>query len=720
MSCTLEGKRGIYKNNLLATNSDYLNFNPEKPVLIGDEMDYTFVNTHDYLSSNPYLFDALVDGVLRLRFISGVILTTGCTITKLTSNGIDIPFNTDFKTIMGSTVVVTVTSTVNSGITSIGRRSVGGNYYSMNLLNFTINGEYFGLNEVRGDEFRGDDYNGQYKNELVAANSDYLETEFIPLSQFSDLSFSVTGTFASDGTSQQIFSYGNPSSITGAYSLFITSGAQVYFQCFNSSSTIFVNSLVETISGTVEKTYFFDGSYLYVNGVQVLDVTAFATELMNPSVSVLPKFGAYYNLARPMSADIKSLEIQGEYFGLNEPEGIVFTGTNGTTGTRTTSHAGGIEYISKTMIQGNGWTRGFRETSSVDPDYIDDTMIERYGAERGERTNTLLTANGDHLTLDSAKTILIGEKVELEFVPSSNIGTTYLFNSITPTIFRVFTISGVINLIDGCTITTLTANGVDINTGIGTDLDLYAGQKVIMIVEATVNTEVVTICARENGASTPNLSLNRFNLSGDEFNLNEHNGAEFYGEFYVKSTNSITVTNASDQKISLTKSIVSSDQFSATFVFNEVLATFNHIIFSNATSTARAYISPSTGQIVVNGVIGAEYWLDGNSVPTNTDFRLHLGKVIMITGEFSLSADISFVGGVAARGSNLTFIEWMFASEKFSLPEGLGLTTTGSEGTIATLVNGASWSDFSYGTGTRITSHSGALNYINLDMNQKG
>lgn len=144
--------------------------------------------------------------------------------------------------------------------------------------------------------------------------------------------------------------------------------------------------------------------------------------------------------------------------------------------------------------------------------------------KKGAYIINLLRANFDFLKFNSTQTVSIGDELELKFSSSDFNSASYIFNSVSPSVFRVFIMAGVINLINGCTITTLTANGIDINGGIGTDLKLYEGQDIIMIVEATVNTNLTTIGSRQNGASTITMSLSEVTFNGEIFSFPEASG----------------------------------------------------------------------------------------------------------------------------------------------------------------------------------------------------
>jgi hypothetical protein len=190
----------------------------------------------------------------------------------------------------------------------------------------------------------------QYKNVLTAANQDYLIVSGgSTWVNASDIDFEIEGDFTHVSGNEALFSRGiNNSGTTGL----------IY--CFRASSTSATMSIFD-FNGTSQQSIIgiplLDGYFkltvknleVFVNGV-LYDTMTEQTVNISQDNTVFGKL-AYANIWY-LNGSIYAVKYDGETFGLNEPSGATFTGSLGTTGTRV--------------------------TSSLDPNYIDDIMIQPY------------------------------------------------------------------------------------------------------------------------------------------------------------------------------------------------------------------------------------------------------------------------------------------------------------------------------------------------------
>jgi hypothetical protein len=302
-------------------------------------------------------------------------------------------------------------------VTYVGRYT--STYASFTIHDLSIADEKFNLTEGLGNEVFGDKYDGQYKNVLDNANSDYLQTENISITKISDVHFkqkldidlsnTAVGSILSFGISGNYFYLNvNTSNIIS-----IDGRDDLGNSFFTSGSVINGTELIE-----------FDGVRLYVDGVLDVDLSSFG-EI--PFVTNSPFFlgRLAYQTSRYYTGSISSFELQDETFSLNEPSGATFTGSNGTTGTRNTAHADGTDYINDSMIKGDGWSKGTIHTSNAQG-------IERTNYGQWLKNGNILkldSVNSDYLEFDTQFLVSGDFTLSVDLVSNISANTQVLFST---------------------------------------------------------------------------------------------------------------------------------------------------------------------------------------------------------------------------------------------------------------------------------------------------
>lgn len=192
----------------------------------------------------------------------------------------------------------------------------------------------------------------QYKNVLLAANADSLIANSIPVwSTINDIDFEFTFVFnQSTSNFNSIFSRGDAN--LNRIEIQITTNLDVGIRIAVGGVTHVAENIDLNLVDGVEYTFKYFQSKFYVNGVEEADNSAVSSIDVSSLNQDIYFNGKSYVTANGLDLSFFSLGINGETFGLNEPSGATFTGSLGTTGTRV--------------------------TSSLDPNYIDDVMIQPY------------------------------------------------------------------------------------------------------------------------------------------------------------------------------------------------------------------------------------------------------------------------------------------------------------------------------------------------------
>jgi hypothetical protein len=195
---------------------------------------------------------------------------------------------------------------------------------------------------------------GTYKNVLVTANSDFLEVDTqVGWVNMSDVNFkvkfeikglsSLTRTIYCDGKFKDAVNGSglfrvivNPN----VYSLFIyTSGTNNANPINISPATLGVGVYEIEVSNL---NVIVNGSTVHTYVDQQINLTSTAYK---PTLSKISYDDNFYS-----DFEYQDFEINGELFPLNEASGLILKGSNGTTGTRNTSAAGGENYINNNVI----------------------------------------------------------------------------------------------------------------------------------------------------------------------------------------------------------------------------------------------------------------------------------------------------------------------------------------------------------------------------------
>lgn len=191
---------------------------------------------------------------------------------------------------------------------------------------------------------------GEFINVLSAANQDYhLINENVDWKYLSEVKFEIEGDFTYGGATRAIFS-------KGAYG----SGGTglVYINKINSTKATIYRSELSAGSEVATEFDLLDGVQkvrvenlkVYVNDIEVLSLSELTVDLVQGILLATIGKLSYGSLWYGVS--LYRYSFDGEEFANNEPSGPTVYGDSGTTATR--------------------------NTSSLDPDYIDDVMIQPY------------------------------------------------------------------------------------------------------------------------------------------------------------------------------------------------------------------------------------------------------------------------------------------------------------------------------------------------------
>tara|TARA_R110000822_G_scaffold10646_6_gene40162 strand:+ start:2593 stop:3312 length:720 start_codon:yes stop_codon:yes gene_type:complete len=194
---------------------------------------------------------------------------------------------------------------------------------------------------------------GEYENHLSANNGDSIlvscSTVITSLSQFS---FEIEGSMVVNNTSQ-LCSRGTVGANGGIISFYFLGSGLLIFELLDEDGIEVANVVVRTFNPTELLTakFTFINSILYFNGVQEIDLSGNNSAVLSiPTTRSLAIATLSYLSARHMSMVLTRFSAMGDEFPLNEPSGDIARGLNRGLATRI--------------------------TSSLDPDYINDVMIQ--------------------------------------------------------------------------------------------------------------------------------------------------------------------------------------------------------------------------------------------------------------------------------------------------------------------------------------------------------
>jgi hypothetical protein len=139
------------KRVLTAANGDYLSLS--KPINVTEHVSIDFtVNTT--VAIDKYIVYGNPSPRLRINGF-GVILPEQFFNASLLIDGVSFPIaTTNVNDHLGKVLTVTAQSNVSSSITAIGGTG-SSSFLDCSIINFTINGEQFSLNEGNGSSFKG-------------------------------------------------------------------------------------------------------------------------------------------------------------------------------------------------------------------------------------------------------------------------------------------------------------------------------------------------------------------------------------------------------------------------------------------------------------------------------------------------------------------------------------------------------------------------------------
>jgi hypothetical protein len=190
----------------------------------------------------------------------------------------------------------------------------------------------------------------EYKRVLLASNNDSLIVDNVPVwSTINDIDFEFTFVFnQSTSNFNSIFSRGDAN--LNRIEVQITTNLDLGIRiAVGGVSHVSDNIDLDLVDG-VEYAFKYFQSKFYVDSVEKTDNTSVSTVDSSPLNQDLYFNGKSYAAANGLDLSFLNLGINGEYFGLNEPSGALFTGSLGTTGVCVTSNASPT-YIDDTMIQ---------------------------------------------------------------------------------------------------------------------------------------------------------------------------------------------------------------------------------------------------------------------------------------------------------------------------------------------------------------------------------
>jgi len=191
----------------------------------------------------------------------------------------------------------------------------------------------------------------KYKNVLTDTKDDYLSIGSYNVATLNDIDFEIEVVVNLGGIGGILHIGKSLTDRNGSFSIVNTTTDIIISMRSDSGVQVFSVSSSAAIGDKFNIKL--KQSLLYINNTMVSDQSANSGELINALGK--PYFVGRYRAStmwRYSNCEAYNLSINGEYFGLNEPSGALITGELGTTGTRI--------------------------TSSLDPNYIDDVMIQAY------------------------------------------------------------------------------------------------------------------------------------------------------------------------------------------------------------------------------------------------------------------------------------------------------------------------------------------------------
>jgi len=149
----------------------------------------------------------------------------------------------------------------------------------------------------------------------------------------------------------------------------------------------------------------------------------------------------------------------------------------------------------------------------------------------------------------------------------------------------------------------------------------------------------------------------------------------------------LTFDSANSDYLRLNKSVLINDIISIKCVLDVSSVSVSIYIISNQSNSLRLLTNSNTGTLIANGLNINDLLINNQSYPINTDLRLYDGQVIEVI--LSVTIDTSITTLFVRDGGNTTtdakLLNFSISTESFNLPESRGTTTTGSNGTTATI-----------------------------------
>ena len=515
-------------------------------------------------------------------------------------------------------------------------------------------------------ESANSDYLDLSETKTVANIGDYFEIDF-EVSQLGDLKF-----LFSDGAN-------------GNYSAILDSNT-LYLKCNGFTGSIF-SLVVTNLKNTIRIEKVTTGIDVTLNGITFNASTATSMDF-----SWIAKRGSTTNMT------IYNLQINNEQFNLPESRGTTTTGSNGTTATINTSHASGIQYLDSKVWNKKSFALAFDNV------------------------------NSEYLELN--KDINVGEELIFSFSSTEGLTMTnneYIFGAQT-TNLRAFinhTTGGVISI--GCTLDSLKIDGVSVI--VNTDLRLHRGKLIEVIFSPTINDVITKVGVSSGNTLSINATFYGFNINTEQFNFTEGLGNEVFGSNGTIGTINTSHASGVDrinygmwQKNGNVLKFDSANNDYLEFDTELYLGLgdfFEFTLFLDSLDSNTIFASNNNIEDYIGVLADGRLYVQQNNIfqtATTTTINTGLNTIKYrraLTGENYISANggieqeltaldnspfaIKFFARRTASYSSFRLHKVNLNNEQFQFREGQGITTTGSEGTTATIN----------------TSHASGTNYIN-------
>lgn len=190
---------------------------------------------------------------------------------------------------------------------------------------------------------------GEYKNEMISANTDFITiNDSVNWNLLSDIDIEIDcgSTVSAPTASRTLLSKG---SFGTGLVLIRYFQDQITVDIDDSAGNPIVDTEQYQLYSSDDKIVL-RNLKLYING-SLIDTYTDGTLSIHPTNTNVTLSKLSYTSAWYLDGFISRLKLGTETFDLNEANGTTVFGDEGTTGTRSTGHAGGLSYINNEMIK---------------------------------------------------------------------------------------------------------------------------------------------------------------------------------------------------------------------------------------------------------------------------------------------------------------------------------------------------------------------------------